>query len=69
MAYVIKDNKQINIHSKVTILATGGIGGIFNNSTNQRILTGDGIAIAVKNNIKVKNLNYIQFHPTAFFDR
>jgi len=63
----IKDNEQININSKVTILATGGIGGIFKNSTNQRILTGDGISIAIRNKIKIKNLDYIQFHPTAFF--
>lgn len=63
----IYNNKQINIHAKVTILATGGIGGIFKNSTNQRIITGDGVAIALQNAIKVKNLNYIQFHPTAFF--
>lgn len=63
----IKDNKQINIYSKVTILATGGIGGVFKNSTNERIITGDGIAIGIKNNIKVKNINYIQFHPTVFY--
>lgn len=63
----INNNKQINIHAKVTILATGGIGGIFKNSTNERIITGDGVAIALRNVIKVKNLNYIQFHPTAFF--
>ncbi|CBZ03329.1 L-aspartate oxidase [Clostridium botulinum] len=63
----LKDNKQINIYSKVTILATGGIGGLFKNSTNEPIITGDGIAIAIKNNIKIKNLDYIQFHPTAFF--
>lgn len=65
---LIKDNKQINIHSKFVVLATGGIGGIFNNSTNQRQLTGDGISIAVKNNIKLKDLQYIQFHPTALYD-
>lgn len=63
----LKNKEQINIHSKVTILATGGIGGVFKNSTNQRILTGDGISIALKNGVKVKDLNYIQFHPTAFF--
>lgn len=63
----LKGNKQINIHAKITILATGGIGGIFKNSTNQRIITGDGVAIALRNVIKVKNLNYIQFHPTAFY--
>lgn len=67
-AICIKDNEQINIHAKVSILATGGIGGIFKNSTNQRIITGDGISIAIRNNIKVKNLDYIQFHPTVFFD-
>lgn len=67
-AICIKDNEQIDIHAKVSILATGGIGGIFKNSTNQRIITGDGISIAIRNNIKVKNLDYIQFHPTAFFD-
>ena len=65
---IIKDNTQINIKAKVVILATGGIGGIFNNSTNQRHLTGDGIAIAIRNNIKLKDLNYIQFHPTALYD-
>jgi len=65
----ISNNKQINIHAKITILATGGIGGIFKNSTNERIITGDGVAIALRNIIKVKNLNYIQFHPTAFFTR
>ncbi|MCM8709863.1 L-aspartate oxidase [Clostridium sp. SYSU_GA19001] len=65
---LIKDNKQLNLHSKVVVLATGGIGGIFNNSTNQRHLTGDGIAIALKNNIKLKDLQYIQFHPTALYD-
>jgi L-aspartate oxidase len=64
----IKENTQLNIRAKVLVLATGGIGGIFNNSTNQRHLTGDGIAIAIRNNIKLKDLNYIQFHPTALFD-
>lgn len=63
----ISNNTQINIHAKVTIMASGGIGGIFKNSTNERIITGDGIAIALKNLIRVKNLNYIQFHPTALF--
>lgn len=65
---IIKDGKQYNIYSKATILATGGIGGIFRNSTNKRIMAGDGFAIALKNNIKLKNMNYIQFHPTAFYE-
>lgn len=60
---------QYNIFSKVVILATGGIGGIFKNSTNKRHITADGICIATKNNIKTENLNYIQFHPTALFNK
>lgn len=57
-----------NIHSKYTILASGGIGGLFSNSTNRRVSTGDGIAIALRNNIEVENLGYIQFHPTALYE-
>lgn len=67
-AIAYRDNQQINIHSKVVILATGGIGGIFKSSTNKRHITADSIGIAVKNNIKTKNLDYVQFHPTAFHD-
>lgn len=64
---IIKDENQIDIFSKVVVLATGGIGGIFKNSTNRRQLTADGIAIALRNNIVLKNMNYIQFHPTALY--
>ncbi|KPU46296.1 L-aspartate oxidase [Oxobacter pfennigii] len=64
----LKDGKVLYIHSRVTVFASGGIGGIFRNSTNYRSMTGDGIAIALKNNIKVKDLNYIQIHPTAFYE-
>lgn len=67
-AILIKDNKQVNIYAKSVVLATGGIGGLFNNSTNQEILNGDGIAIALKNKIKLKDINYIQIHPTAFYE-
>jgi L-aspartate oxidase len=66
-AVALKDGEQLNIHSKVVVLATGGIGGIFKNSTNQRHLTGDGIYVAIKNKVELKNLEFIQFHPTAFY--
>ena len=65
---VTKGEERINIYSKETILATGGIGGLFKNSTNRRGLTGDGIAIALRHNIKTSNLDYVQFHPTALYD-
>lgn len=65
---VKRDNKVDFIHAKYVILASGGIGGLFSNSTNRRIITGDGIAIALKNNIEVENLEYVQFHPTALYE-
>ena len=68
-AIVVKDSKQINIFSKYTILACGGIGGLYNNSTSQRILNGDGIAASIKHSIELKDINYIQIHPTTFYDK
>lgn len=67
-AILLKENEQINVYAKAVILATGGIGGLYNNSTNQRILTGDGIATAIRHNVSLKDLNYIQIHPTAFYE-
>ena len=67
-AILVKENEQINVYAKTVVLATGGIGGLFNNSTNQRILTGDGIAVAAKHNIALKDIKYIQIHPTAFYE-
>lgn len=64
----IRGKERINIYSRETILATGGIGGLFKNSTSRRRLTGDGIAIALRHNIKTSDLNYVQFHPTALYD-
>jgi len=65
----IREDHQANIYAKVVILACGGIGGIFKRSTNQRYMTADGINIAMNNNVEVKNLKYIQFHPTALYDK
>ena len=68
-AIAMRGQLTINVYSKETILATGGIGGLFKNSTNRRGLTGDGIAIALRHNIKTSNLDYVQFHPTALYDK
>jgi L-aspartate oxidase len=51
------------------ILATGGIGRVYERTTNASIATGDGICIAYELGAKIKNLSYIQFHPTAFNDK
>ena len=68
-AILLDNDTQINVFSKVTILATGGIGGLFNESTNQRILTGDGIYLSLKHGIALKDLKYIQIHPTALYSK
>lgn len=56
------------IQAETTILATGGVGGLFQHSTNYRHLTGDGLAIALRHHIDLKNIDYIQIHPTTFYD-
>lgn len=55
------------VYSDYTVLACGGIGGIFSKSTNFRILTGDGVAICLKHGVAVDNVNYIQIHPTTLY--
>lgn len=64
-----KEGETLSIYAKVVILATGGIGGLFKKSTNERIITGDSIGIAIRNNIEIKDLSYVQIHPTAFFSK
>ncbi len=51
------------------ILATGGIGGLFNNSTNYPHITGDSFALALKHNVELQNINYIQIHPTTLYSK
>ena len=52
-----------------TVLATGGLGGLFKNSTNFRHLTADSLAICLRHRIELKNINYIQIHPTTFYSK
>lgn len=52
-----------------TVLATGGIGGLFEHSTNYRHLTGDALALALEYGIKLQNIDYIQIHPTTLYSK
>ena len=52
-----------------TVLATGGIGGLYAHSTNYRHLTGDSIAFAVKHGIRLKDIDYVQIHPTTLYTK
>ena len=53
-------------NSRYFIMATGGIGRVYDFTTNSAIATGDGIALAHEMGANIKNLSLIQFHPTAF---
>lgn len=55
------------ITADYTMLATGGLGGLYRHSTNFRHLRADSVAIALEHDIEVKNIDYIQIHPTTFY--
>ena len=57
------------ILARDVILATGGIGGLFLNSTNYSHITGDSFALALKHNVELKDMNYIQIHPTTLYSK
>ncbi len=61
------ENEIEYITANHTVLATGGIGGLYEHSTNFRHLTGDGLALAIKYDIELKDIDYIQIHPTTFY--
>lgn len=58
-----------SIYADYTVLATGGIGGLFEHSTNYRHLTGDALALALKYGIKLQHIDYIQIHPTTLYTK
>lgn len=55
------------VSADYTVFATGGIGGLFKHSTNYRHLTGDALALALKYNIRLQHIDYIQIHPTTLY--
>jgi L-aspartate oxidase len=67
-AFVIKNGEKLFFDCAYVVLASGGIGRIYEKTTNAPTATGDGIYLAEKVGAKIKNLSLIQFHPTAYPD-
>lgn len=57
------------LYAGYTVLACGGIGGLYRHSTNFSHLTGDGIAIALRHHIALKDVNFVQIHPTTLYSK
>lgn len=68
-AYVLnkKTNEIQTILARVTVIATGGTGQVYRNTTNPVIATGDGIAMVYRAKGWIENMEFVQFHPTALF--
>ncbi|MBK6771490.1 MAG: L-aspartate oxidase [Ignavibacteria bacterium] len=64
----VKTNKVEKIISRKTIIATGGAGQVYLHTTNPAIATGDGVAMGFRAGCEIANMEFIQFHPTSFYD-
>lgn len=62
-----QDGTLHTVQSDYVILATGGIGGLYEHSTNYSHLTGDAIAIALRHKVALKDIQYVQIHPTSLY--
>lgn len=61
----VHTGEPFEIHARHTLWATGGIGGVYDHSTNYPQLTGDACYIAQEHGITMEHLDYVQIHPTG----
>ena len=65
----MKDGTIETIQADFTVIATGGIGGLYKHSTNYKHITGDAHAIAKRHGIELMNMDYVQIHPTTLYTK
>ncbi len=63
-----KNSETVHFLADFTILAAGGIGNIYGSTTNAAIATADGIGMAYRAHVDIDHMEFVQFHPTAFFN-
>ncbi|MBN1754808.1 L-aspartate oxidase, partial [bacterium] len=68
-AFDIEQNKVRTILANFTVLATGGLGLLYKHTTNSSIATGDGVAMAYRAGARIRDMEFIQFHPTMLFSK
>ena len=64
-----EEGEHLGIQAEYTIFATGGIGGLYQHSTNYPHLTGDALAIAMRHGVELEHIDYIQIHPTTLYSK
>jgi len=65
---VLDNNGQMHeIHASSVLLATGGLGQVYSDTTNPQVATGDGVAMAYRAGADISDMEFVQFHPTALY--